>query len=348
MARQPKFNPTETRFGWMISIPESMSSTGKRERRFFETDKLAIAFGKKLRSEFNAGMRGGVIPFALAMDAAEASRLLEPFGITLLDAVKMAVTRLTATGSAETFQERYDRALLANEGRWSDRYENDMGKLPRWVGKPFMATRLAEIDDMAIVAALKANGAGSQSTLDTRGRYVSAIIGHRDRHHKSTEIRILSMAQCEALVTACQSPEERRAVGLLLWAGIRPDAEDGEISRLQWENVRKTEIYVPSDTSKTGTDRHIPITPRLRRMISGHNPDGPVVPANWKRVYQRLRKDGGVTGQDVLRHTFASHFLAAFGDMATKQAMGHTAGSDTLFRHYRRAVTEADGKRFFE
>jgi integrase len=51
--------------------------------------------------------------------------------------------------------------------------------------------------------------------------------------------------------------------------------------------------------------------------------------------------------QDVLRHTFASHYLAAFGEDAAKQALGHAAGSTTIFRHYRRAVTESQGKAFF-
>jgi integrase len=50
---------------------------------------------------------------------------------------------------------------------------------------------------------------------------------------------------------------------------------------------------------------------------------------------------------DVCRHTFASNFLAAQGEDATKQAMGHTAGSATLFRHYRRAVTRDAGAKYF-
>jgi hypothetical protein len=31
-----------------------------------------------------------------------------------------------------------------------------------------------------------------------------------------------------------------------------------------------------------------------------------------------------------------------------KQAMGHAAKSETIFRHYRRAITEAAGKAYFE
>lgn len=347
MAKAPQFAPLLTPSGWMVSVPESMAGDGRRERRFFKEEKDALKFAKELRSKYHRGERGGVIPYSLAIQAEEAQELLEPFGMSLLEAVRATVTRLRDTGSGETFQERYDAALLANEGRWSDRYERDMGKLPRWVGKDFMAARLSDLDDSRIVATLREHGAGSQSTVDMRRRYVSAIVGHRPRHHKSTDIAILTLSQCAAMLRAGESPEERRAVALLLFAGIRPDAEGGEIVRLDWSAVGEREIYVSAEVAKTNTDRHIPITPRLGRLIAGHASDGPVVPANWKRVYQRLRKAAEITGQDATRHTFASHFLAAFGIDATRQAMGHSKQSDTILRHYRRAVTEAAGRKYF-
>lgn len=154
-------------------------------------------------------------------------------------------------------------------------------------------------------------------------------------------------AECAAMLAACQSEAERMAVALLLWAGILPDAEGGEITRLDWADVGAKEIYIGQDVAKTGTDRHIPISRCLARLIKGHPKEGCVIPANWKRVYQRIRKAAGIVGQDVTRHHFASHYLMAYGEDKAKAALGHTAGSSTLFRHYRRAVTEADGKAFF-
>lgn len=347
MAKRPQFQHRQTPDGWLVEVPESMSRTGKRERRFFADEGLAKKFAAKLREQYHAGQRGGLIPLALALDAAEASRILEPHGVTLTEAARAFANRVTADGSAETFADRYDRAVRENEGIWRDRYARDMAKVPRWVGKGFMACRISEINEPAIAAALRANGATAQSTIDMRAARVSAIIGHRTRHRRGEVISIAPISQCAALLRACESPAERHAVALLLWAGIRPDAEDGEITRLQWECVGAAEIYVPADVSKTGTDRHVPITPRLRRLLRGHETDGPVVPPNWKRVYQRLRKAAGITGQDTLRHTFASHFLAAYGIDAARQAMGHTKTSDTLLRHYRRAVTTEAGIRFF-
>ena len=158
----------------------------------------------------------------------------------------------------------------------------------------------------------------------------------------------MTVEQCEAMLAACVSTQERRAVALLLWAGIRPSAEDGEITRLDWSAVGEGEIYIAAEVAKTGTDRHIKLTPRLSHLLAGHPASGSVIPPDWRRIYQRLRKAAGIAGeQDITRHTFASNFLAAFGEKDTKDAMGHTADSKTLFRHYRRAVTEADGIAFF-
>lgn len=347
MPRRPNFQPVQTPKGWMVSVPAAMSAGGKRTRKFFETDKQAEKFAAKIRAAHNSGIRGGMIPAALALDAAEAARILEPYGMSLSDAARDIAKRLGAEDNGETFGERYKRAMIANEGHWSDRYKQDMERVEHWIPAKLMRLRCSLITPETIREALGECGAKAQSTLDNRARYISAILGHKDRHRKSGTIKILNIEQSEAMLQACESDTERMAVALLLWAGIRPDAEGGEIARLDWADVGKTKIYVSPEVAKTNSDRHIPISRRLARLIHGHPKDGCVIPANWKRVYQRIRKTAGVTGQDVTRHTFASHCLAAYGETKAKSAMGHTAGSSTLFRHYRRAVTEADGKTFF-
>jgi integrase len=170
-------------------------------------------------------------------------------------------------------------------------------------------------------------------------------VAAKEKQARTAAPEIMAVSQCAAMLRACKTGAERRAVGLLLFAGIRPD---GELGRLDWLDVGADHVTIHPETSKTGTDRHIPITPRLARLLRGRPADGPVIPPNWQRRIQAIRKAAGIAGiQDVTRHTFASHFLAAFGDTAAKQAMGHTEGSRTLFKHYRRAVLESDGKRYF-
>jgi hypothetical protein len=333
----------------MVSIPSSMMATGKRRKKYFAKKTAAEKFAASLRASFAAGHRRAAIPHSLALQAAEAERILEGSGISIAEAARMAVNRMGAPADRETFADRYARAQLGNEGRWSDRYARDMANLWRWVPRWFLSLPCGSIDRETMERALTEGGAKARSTLDARCRYLSAVVGFRDRHHKSAEVAIMSARQCAQMLRACESPAERRAVALLVWAGIRPSAEDGEISRLDWSAVGAAEIYVSREVSKTGSDRYIPIHPRLRRLLRGHPAQGPVAPANWRRVYRRLR--GAVEGiagaQDVTRHTYASHHLAAFGEAATRAAMGHADQSRTLFRHYRAAVNEAAGVRFF-
>jgi integrase len=332
----------------MVSIPKDMTATGKRRRKYFTGKTAAEKFAASLRQNHKTGMRGGMIPVALANQAQEAARILEGSGVSIVEAARLAVARIATTASKETFRERYARAMLWGEMHWRDVYRNDMEKLPRWVPS-LMPLACGVIDRERIEEALQENRTLSRSTIDMRAARVLAIIGFRERHRKSTTIHILTPDQQKAVLAACQGADERRAIALLLYAGIRPDAETGEISRLLWQNVGKAEIYVPQDASKTGADRLIPIKPVLRRELKDHPKSGPVAPANWKRRWARIRKTAGIGHMnDVLRHTFASHYLAAFGEDAAKQALGHAAGSSTLFRHYRRAVNEAQGKAFFK
>jgi integrase len=348
MPRRPSIIPKETPEGVRVSIPATLSNDGKRHRKFFRTISEAKKFAASLRNQYDSGFRNRAISANLAADAAIAVELLAPTGLSLLEAVRVVVKQLSQTGGSETFEERYHRAVANGSTRWSKRYRQDMDRLLRWLPKKFLSLPCGTIDRAVVEAALVQDRPLARSTIDARATRVLAVLHYRERHRKSSEIKILTLAEVESVLGNCQSPEERRVVALLAFAGIRPDAESGEIARLDWEAVGAKEIYIAPATSKTGSDRHIEITPRLRAEIAGHPASGPVLPANWRRVWKRIRKAAGIAGeQDILRHSFASHYLAATDEAKAKAAMGHTAGSSTLFRHYRRAVTQADGLAYF-
>lgn len=333
----------------MVSIPPAMTADGKRVRRFFSDKRKAEKLAGSLRHQHHSGMRGSVIPAELAFQAAAAVKVLAPLGISLMEAARIVAKQMGGAAAREFFGERLKRVLLDGEVRWSGRYDTDMQKIPRWIGEEGMKMRCAEMTEEEVGRLLRANGAKAASTVATRMRYVMAALNWKERHRRQRGIEIMTADQVTALVEACKTPEEKRAVGLLLFAGIRPDPESGEIVRMDWEMVGAKEIYLPPDVTKTGADRYIPITPRLRRMLKGHPKKGLCIPAGWRRIWQRLRKTAGIDGkQDIARHTFASNFLAVYGEDATKNAMGHTAGSRVLFEHYRRAVTAAEGKAFFK
>lgn len=348
MAKRPDFEPWESERGWVVNIPKSMSASGNRARKYFANETKAKTYAASVRASHNSGIRGAMISATLALQAREAERLLDGSGISLVDAAKIAIAARGADEDRETFGERYSRAIGAMEMDWSNRYAADMGRVPRWVPEWFLAMPCGVITRSVMESALTGQAKIARSTIDNRARYLSAILGYRERHRKSSTVEFLTTSQCARLLRVCERVEERRVVALLLFAGIRPDVEHGEIGRLQWDAVGTDSIYVSSEVCKTNQDRLIPISSRLKRLIRGHPTSGRVVPNGWKKAWQRIRRDAGIAHlQDVCRHTFASHALAAWGEGEAKQAMGHTAGSTTLFRHYRRAVTKAAGEKYF-
>jgi len=347
MPRAPQFEPIETPAGWMVSVPPTMAADRKRHRKFFATEREATRYASKLRGAHNAGHRAGLISVNLAVQAQEALRVLEPTGLGLVEAAGIVARQMASSGASEKFSDRYDRAVKANEERWSNRYKNDVAKIPRWLSKKFFDSPCGAIDREAIEADLVKGRPLKRSTIDARTTRILAVLNYRERHRRSGEIKILTLTEVEAVLSHCRTPEERRVVALLAFAGIRPDAESGEIARLHWEALGAQEIYIAPSVSKTGSDRHIPITPRLRELLDGHPTSGPVRPVQWRRSWQRIRKAAGIDGQDVLRHSFASHYLAATDEARAKSSLGHTLQSQTLFRHYRRAVNEADGLAYF-
>lgn len=349
MARPAEFNIVETQKGWCLSVPQSMAGDGKRRRKFYRTKTAATDAAAKLKAAHREGQRGSVLSATVAVQAAEALRILEPCGLSLIEAARIAAAQAGRSANLETFGERWQRTMLHGEMVWSPVYARDMANVPRWVGPEVMASRCGALNREVMKAAVETHRSKNPGTVKMTMLRVMAVLGDRERDTgKRAEVSILTVPQCARLLRVCERVEERRVVALLLFAGIRPDVEHGEIGRLQWDAVGADQIYVSSDVCKTNQDRHIPISSRLRRLIRGHPTSGRVVPNGWKKAWQRIRRDAGIAHlQDVCRHTFASHALAAWGEGEAKQAMGHTAGSTTLFRHYRRAVTKDAGEKYF-
>ena len=108
---------------------------------------------------------------------------------------------------------------------------------------------------------------------------------------------------------------------LMLYSGIRPT----EVSRLQdgdfdWDNMQ---VIIRPSTSKTGGGRIVPI-----RGVQGIRKNERIIPQNWSRKWQALRRAAGYRGRswvsDVCRHTFASYHAAYFNNLpALQHEMGH-------------------------
>ena len=146
-----------------------------------------------------------------------------------------------------------------------------------------------------------------------------------------TEIEPLSWVDLKKLLHAVQMEKHSTclpAVGLMLWAGIRP----AELLRLSWEDIDWQEkiINLRPKHTKTGGSRHITLHPVLIEWLKNvknvKHKTGLICPPNWAYKWKSLRKAAGIEKwqQDVLRHTFASYHLKQWHNLnKLQEEMGH-------------------------
>ena len=170
------------------------------------------------------------------------------------------------------------------------------------------------------------------------------------------EIIPLSNTQTESLLKSAENAKKRDclpAVGLLLFAGIRPR----EVRRLKWKDIDLEEgfITVRSQCSKTGGVRHVEIMPALKRILAKYRreDESAICPPDWNRKWKNIREESGFKGtwvQDVLRHTYASYFAKRYRDLPRLQLnMGHRDLSLLRSRYVNMTgIKKSDAKAFFE
>ena len=125
-------------------------------------------------------------------------------------------------------------------------------------------------------------------------------------------------------------------------AGLRPQ----EVFRMRWEDLKweTGTIFVPQGKTRNAR-RFVPMSQRIitaLRTRSKGETSGWVFPSNSKSghlttvktAFVRARKKAGL-GSDVVlysaRHTFATHALAATGNLAVvMRAMGHSSAQTAM------------------
>lgn len=350
MPRRPKIEITETNKGHKVDVPASLSASGKRERYYYADEKAAKKHAAGVRNAYHErGTKAGIIDPALASAAMEAKKLLEPIGVSLLEAVRDYVKRNSNAGARITVDVAWSsyQALLVKKKR-SDAtisdYKRDRKSIPDW----FFALKVGEATEDMLEKALDESTSNRGKAWNRKLREVRAVLREALRTEiKPAEVKrkdptILSADEAEKLMKIAAKEGCALPYALLLFAGIRPE---GELGRISWGNIHKKHIDISGDESKTEDDRHIPIMPNLRKWLDACKGDD-IQPTDWKRKNQAIRKAAGVTEQDVPRHTFGSMFYRLHTETETIHAMGHTSFKTTE-RFYKRAVTKEEATKFF-
>ena len=363
-------------YRWIVWFHDE---TGKRVRRLFKTKKAANAFADDMEVKTaNLGnARAASMTDAVLRDAAEAWKIIQPLGVSLLDVVKDYASRATYRAQNVTVRALIDDFIKSHRLRGSSGIHQKVLKcrLGKFAGK-FGTKNACDIKREDVSTWLTRQRAAPATINNTVRELRSCfqwakeqgfvrenpIATTKDLRRKTVrpEPGILSVGEFAGLLAAAH-PDVLPYFAIAGFAGIRPD----ELLRLDWAQVRLGEklIEIKSEHAKTSERRLVKIEPALAAFLApyaGHT--GKVCTPSWRRLYRDARravgfgkhgtetdeeKKRGVTlkpwPDDALRHSFASYHLAHFNDAAaTALQMGHR-GTATLFAHYRALVTPAAG-----
>lgn len=376
MPRTPKFKVTETSRGWMVNTPATLTASGKRERSYFATRDKAKSHAAKLRAEFvEHGSKASAITPRLAEAATAAERMLEPFNVSLLDAVRQWVEIEASKRASVKVREAVESFRASGESKWSDKqttaYRLRGDKLTTAFGDRIIATITGEELQRHIEETTGGPGAFNQSVRLVRAIWnwcakpprtwcqTEAVEHLEAKETTSGEIGVLSAAEAAALMKAAADhhPETVPAFAIALFTGMR----QAEIDRLRPKDITPDGITVPAISAKTKRRRFIAMPEPLADWLAAFPIGERVCPPNWSRKERAVRrlagwrvwsdmvepaeppKDAPEWPANALRHTAAT-VAVALGKPIEQLVFehGHTGGLEMLRRHYVGALRKSE------
>jgi integrase len=161
-------------------------------------------------------------------------------------------------------------------------------------------------------------------------------------------IEILTVEQCGDLMRYVETFKEGKLVrffAIALFAGVRPS---GELKKLAESDsairLDTSVIRIAKGVSKVKSNRTVKIQPNLHKWLLAY--PGEIFPKNFKTHAGEVREKFGLT-RDVLRHTFCTMHVMAFGSFA--ETAIEAGNSEKIIRsNYLGLATKADAKCFWE
>jgi hypothetical protein len=166
-------------------------------------------------------------------------------------------------------------------------------------------------------------------------------------------IHSLSAAEAERVMRYAEEFKGGRLAryfALALFAGVRP-SYNGELGKLSANpsviDMENGVIKLSAQMTKTRQPRPITIQPNLREWLLRY--DGPILPINWEADVKNIRASVGLNrpeGRDILRHTFCSAHIMAFGSFAGT-AIESGNSEEIIRKHYLNVTTKNDALKFW-
>jgi hypothetical protein len=243
-------------------------------------------------------------------------------------------------------------------------YRCELRALEIW----FRRKTVAELTALALTEFFKRGNASKKSYNNRRG-LISAFLKHgllkdwvaenvitkvpyfRGVGHRRGSALTLNAKQCADIMAWAEDNHGGALVpfiSLCLFAGIRPDLYEGEISKLEAKDVRLDTgvILIEPHVSKVRMKRSVTIQPNLASWFRAYPlEEFPIMPYAFRRLRLKFRKQFGLS-HDVLRHTFISMFVGKFRSMG--EAALQAGNSESIIRkHYLDLKSTAEAEQFF-
>jgi integrase len=372
MARHAKLKPrkTDRATPWEISIPPNLSATGKRERRYFETQQQAE---EEIYSIRNRRMSFGETLEQLtpgrAAEAVKAFKLLEGHDVTLLDVVTEWLEIHKDRNSSIPFLALFDEFLAVKHDRNLEYLRELRLTRDRWPElHPMLVSDITHRTLSPIISKLSA---GARNTILRYWRAVfnlgikrgflaeNPVNGLDFARRKRTEVETLTNAQVKQMLEHALATDLQLLPYVVLgcFAGIRPD---GELQKVEWRDIDLTGkvVTIRPEVSKTNRRRFIDLGDNAKSWLEAYQFNGGQTGGliigemtedeikkhrriNWKAAgIERWPRSG-------MRHTFCSNWLAKFKDVNKLTLMSGHDNPDTLWRHYFKGTTEVDAEQFW-
>ena len=328
VAKRSRFTPKETPSGWCLNVPAAFTTTGKRERWFFKTKKLAEEAAEPLRTrrdEFGTQWKNAspseVENLAKAMELlapwnkgvvqavsefAEVLAVLKPWGITPVAAAKMAAKQAKHEASSQSMAKAWT-AFLATKSSKAEGTLKGYRQLRKSMEDHFGREKgLSRIGGTELESFLSATTKGKGAHRNARLRYLRAFWAWCSKPPRTwcapeaaEMLEAVDVRQGDTIVLA---PEKVRTLfkvaekvfpDLVPWLGLSIFAglRQAEIERLKPSEITAEGITV-SARNKTGR-RHIAMPPPLAAWLEAHPIKKSVLPADFAVQKDRLRRLAG-------------------------------------------------------
>lgn len=348
---------------------------GKRTaRKFFkhsEKEKAEL-YAQELESEFSelASKDRANLDSKIIESAIRCQKSLSEYGATIEEASAFYIKHLEELRKKDlTPVSKIIGKFRETKNKRSPKYQKDLRLILGHFEKHFENQPLCLIPETKIFDWISSKGSDSnqkkyRSNLNVFFNYaVKQEVIEKNPLFKLDSIKVemkvkfLTVDQCKMLLHHAPS-EIEHIVAIMLFTGIRPDYEEGELSRLNWNNIRldtkEPVVHLSSDITKTAFSRSIKIHDNLMQWIlPARKPNGKIIekPRRFRNLWDQTRKDAGLYGEnwihDGTRKTFITYHLAlSKNESVTMNQSGHS-NVNTLRRHYRGEALIEDAEAFF-